>query len=95
MRRIQKAPQSLTTPPSSFGQTDAVVMQIRLACRRASERLPRSSNQRGLDLLAFVELTLICGAQNEQDEPLWVWAIAPKLFQNATSRTCHCSKWVS
>ena len=75
-----------------LGPTAAVVLHFRLAYRRASERLPRSSNQRGRDLLAYVELTLICGARNEQDEPLRVWAIAPKLFQIATPRTCHCSK---
>lgn len=65
-----KAPQSLTTPPPSAGLTGALVASFPVACRRASERLPRSSNQRGCGPFPIVELTLICRAQIDQDKVL-------------------------
>lgn len=67
------------------GLTGGVVAPFWIACRRASERLPRSSTYRGLPFLSFAVLTLICRAQNEQEEFFEGWGDLTECVSESTS----------
>ena len=71
----------LELTPSSAGPTGFCALRtFILACKRASERLPRSSTHWSMALVLRPAMTLICHRQNEQ-AVCEGGSIRPRLFQ--------------
>ena len=84
----------LELTPSSAGLTGFCALRtFILACKRASERLPRSSTHWSMALVLRPAMTLICHRQNEEED-CEGGSIRPRLFQKfmlSVLSDTHCT----